>query len=108
MLGASNFVRLKNGDNHADGHKESTLSISANGAGLRWDIDEIWVRDLSPERPKYKSQRWFKMDWRDVHLDREDLRHCCKIWVFRSYKDSMLMPRATEKLHNWYAGATNF
>jgi hypothetical protein len=69
--GRIRFRALKNGDNHADGHKDIDHLYFSEPRGLRWDCDEIWVRDLSPERPKFKSQSWFTKDWRDVHLDRE-------------------------------------
>jgi hypothetical protein len=62
---------LKNGDNHADGHKNIDHLYFSEERGLRWDLDEIWVRGLSPEHPKFKSHRSFTWDWRDVHLDRE-------------------------------------
>jgi hypothetical protein len=39
---------------------------------LRWEIDEIWARDLSAARPKFESQGSFMREWRDVHLDREE------------------------------------
>jgi hypothetical protein len=63
---------LKNGDNHADGHKLIDRLYFSEPRGLRWEIDEIWVRGLSPEHPKFESHRSFTWDWRDVHLDRED------------------------------------
>jgi hypothetical protein len=69
--GRIKFRALKNGDNHADGHKDIDHLYFSEERGLRWDLDQIWVRDLSPERPKFKPQRAFKMDWHDVHLDRE-------------------------------------
>ncbi len=69
--GRIKFRALKNGDDHADGHKDIDHLYFSERRGLRWDLDEIWVRDLSPERPKFKPQRSFKMDWHDVHLDRE-------------------------------------
>jgi hypothetical protein len=62
---------LKNGDNDADGHKNIDRLYFSEERGLRWDLDEIWVRGLSPEHPKFKSHRSFTWDWRDVHLDRE-------------------------------------
>jgi len=62
---------LRNGDNHADGHKDIDPLYFSEPRGLRWQCDEIWVGDLSPEHPKFKSQRSFTRDWRDVHLDRE-------------------------------------
>lgn len=63
---------LKNGDNDADGHKNIDRLYFSEQRGLRWDLDEIWVRDLSPRHPKFKPQRSFTRDWRDVHLDREE------------------------------------
>jgi hypothetical protein len=62
---------LKNGYNHADGHQNIDRLYFSEERGIRWDLDEIWVRSLSPEHPKFKSHRWFTWDWRDVHLDRE-------------------------------------
>jgi hypothetical protein len=70
--GRIKFRALKNGDNHADGHKDIDHLYFSEERGFRWDLDEIWVRDLSPERPKFKPHRAFRMDWHDVHLDRED------------------------------------
>jgi hypothetical protein len=69
--GRIKFRAIKNGDNHADGHKDIDHLYFSEERGLRWDLDEIWVRGLSPERPKFKSHRSFTWDWRDVHLDRE-------------------------------------
>jgi hypothetical protein len=69
--GRIKFRALKNGDSHADGHKDIDHLYFSEPRGLRWDADEIWVRDLSPERPKFRPQRWFTMHWHDVHLDRE-------------------------------------
>src|SRR5882672_11471288 len=63
---------LRNGDNHADGHRDIDPLYFSEPRGLRWQCDEIWVRDLSPERPKFKSQPPFTRDWRDVHLDRKE------------------------------------
>jgi hypothetical protein len=70
--GRIKFRALKNGDNHADGHKDIHRLYFSEERGFRWDRDEIWVRDVSPERPKFKPERAFRMDWHDVHLDRED------------------------------------
>ena len=70
--GRIKFRALKNGDNHADGHKDIDRLYFSEERGFRWELDEIWVRDLSPRHPKFKSQPPFTMDWRDVHLDRED------------------------------------
>jgi hypothetical protein len=70
--GRIKFRALKNGDNHADGHKDIHRLYFSEERGFRWDRDEIWVGDVSPERPKFVTQRAFRMDWRDVHLDRED------------------------------------
>jgi hypothetical protein len=70
--GRIKFRALKNGDNHADGHKDIDHLYFSEERGFRWELDEIWVRDLSPRHPKFKSQPPFTMDWRDVHLDRED------------------------------------
>jgi hypothetical protein len=69
--GRIKFRALKNGDSHADGHKNIDHLYFSDPRGYRWDCDEIWVRDLSPEHPRFKSQRSFTRDWRDVHLDRE-------------------------------------
>ena len=63
---------LKNGDSHADGHKNIDRLYFSEERGLRWDLDEIWVRGLSSQHPKFKSHRSFTRDWRDVHLDREE------------------------------------
>jgi len=71
--GRIKFRALKNGDNHADGHKDIDHLYFSEERGFRWDRDEIWVRDVSPERPEFKPQRAFRMDWHDVHLDRKDL-----------------------------------
>ncbi len=66
------FRALKNGDDHADGHKDIDRLYFSEPRGLRWNCDEIWIRDLSRDHPKFKSQLPnFRMDWRDVHLDRE-------------------------------------
>jgi hypothetical protein len=62
---------LKSGDRHADGHKEIDPLYFSEPRGIRWDLDQIWSHDLSPYRPKFKSQPNFTMDWHDVHLDRE-------------------------------------
>jgi hypothetical protein len=70
--GRIKFRALKNGDNHADGHKDIDHLYFSEERGFRWHLDEIWVRDLSPRHPKFKSQPPFTLDWRDVHLDRED------------------------------------
>ena len=70
--GRIKFRGLKNGDNPADGHRVIDPLYFSEPRGLRWGSDEIWVRDLSPRHPKFKSQPPFTMDWRDVHLDRED------------------------------------
>jgi hypothetical protein len=70
--GRINFRALKNGDSHADGHKNIDHLYFSERRGFRWDCDEIWARDLSPERPRFKPQRSFTRGWRDVHLDRED------------------------------------
>jgi hypothetical protein len=65
---------LKDGDSPADGHKIIDPLYFSEPRGLRWRSDEIWVRDLSPRNPEFKSQPPFTMDWRDVHLDREDFK----------------------------------
>jgi hypothetical protein len=65
------FRALKNGDTHADGHKDIDHLYFSEERGFRWDLNEIWVRDLGPERPKFKPHRAFRMDWHDVHLDRK-------------------------------------
>ena len=70
--GRIKFRGLKNGDNPADGHRVIDPLYFSEPRGLRWGSDEIWVRDLSPRHPKFKSQPPFTLDWRDVHLDRED------------------------------------
>jgi hypothetical protein len=70
--GRVKFRALKNGESHADGHKDIDHLYFSEQRGLRWECDEIWVRGLSPERPKFKSQPPFTMDWRDVHLDRKE------------------------------------
>jgi hypothetical protein len=62
---------LKNGDNDADGHRNIGRLYFSEERGFRWDLDEIWVRGLSPEHPKFEPHRSFTWDWRDVHLDRE-------------------------------------
>ena len=62
---------LKNGDKDADGHQNIDRLYFSEQRGLRWDIDEIWVRGLSPAHPEFKSHRSFTWDWRDVHLDRK-------------------------------------
>src|SRR5882724_1725305 len=70
--GRIKFRALKNGDNHADGHRAIDSLYFSEQRGLRWNCDEIWVRDLSPEHPKFKSKGSFTRDWRDVHLDRQE------------------------------------
>ena len=70
--GRIKFRGLKNGDNPADGHRVIDPLYFSEPRGLRWSSDEIWFRDLSPRHPTFKSQPPFTMDWRDVHLDRED------------------------------------
>jgi hypothetical protein len=70
--GRIKFRGLKNGDNPADGHRVIDPLYFSEPRGLRWDSDEIWVRGLSPRHPKFKPQPPFTLDWRDVHLDRED------------------------------------
>lgn len=70
--GRIKFRGLKSGDNPADGHRVIDPLYFGEPRGLRWGSDEIWVRDLSPKHPKFKSQPPFTMNWRDVHLDRED------------------------------------
>jgi hypothetical protein len=70
--GRIKFRGLKNGDNHADGHRVIDPLYFSERRGFRWASDEIWERDRSPERPKFKPHRAFTMDWHDVHLDRED------------------------------------
>ena len=70
--GRIKFRGLKNGDNPADGHRVIDPLYFSEPRGVRWGSDEIWVRDLSPRHPKFKSQPPFTLDWRDVHLDRED------------------------------------
>jgi hypothetical protein len=63
------FRALKNGDDHADGHKDIDRLYFSEPRGLRWYRDEIW----SGDHPKFKSRPpSFTRDWRDVHLDRED------------------------------------
>jgi hypothetical protein len=69
---------LKNGDDHADGHKNIDRLYFSEERGLRWNFDEIWVRGLSPKHPKYKSDQSFTRDWRDVHLDRVDFEALLK------------------------------
>jgi hypothetical protein len=70
--GRIKFRGLKNGDKHSDGHRVIDPLYFSEPRGVRWGSDEIWVRDLSPRHPKFKSQPPFTLDWRDVHLDRED------------------------------------
>jgi hypothetical protein len=70
--GRIKFRALKNGDNQADGHKDIDRLYFGEERGFRWEINQIWVRDLSPEHPKFKPHRAFWMDWYDVHVDRED------------------------------------
>ena len=70
--GRIKFRGLKNGDKHSDGYRVIDPLYFSEQRGLRWDSDEIWVRDLSPRHPKFKSQPPFTLDWRDVHVDRED------------------------------------
>jgi hypothetical protein len=70
--GRIKFRGLKNSDDHADGHKDIDPLYFSEPRGLRWDCDEIWVRDLSRKYPVFKSRPPFTRDWRDVHLDRED------------------------------------
>ena len=55
--GRLKFRALKNGDSHADGHRIIDPLYFSEPRGLRWASDEIWFSDL---------------EWRDVHLDRED------------------------------------
>jgi hypothetical protein len=69
--GCIKFRALKNGDNHADGHKDIDHLYFSEERGFRWDLDQIWVRDVSPQHPQFVPQRAFRMDWHDVHLDRE-------------------------------------
>ena len=47
--GRIKFRALKNGDNPADGHKDIDPLYFSEPRGLRWDCDEIWVRDLKPK-----------------------------------------------------------
>jgi hypothetical protein len=54
--GRIKFRALKNGDNHADGHKDIDRLYFSEPRGLRWNCDEIWVRDVSDDRPKFKSR----------------------------------------------------
>jgi hypothetical protein len=70
--GRIKFRALKNGDNHADGHKDIHRLYFSEERGFRWERDEIWVHDLSPQHLKFKSQPSFTMQWYDVHLDREE------------------------------------
>jgi hypothetical protein len=56
--GRIKFRGLKNGDNHADGHRVIDPLYFSEPRGFRWASDEIWFRDT--------------MEWRDVHLDRVD------------------------------------
>jgi hypothetical protein len=70
--GRVRFRALKNGDSHTDGHKDIDPLYFSEPRGLRWEFDEIWVRDLSPQNPKFKAQGRLTRDWRDVHLDRGD------------------------------------
>jgi hypothetical protein len=70
--GRIKFRALKNGDNHADGHKDIHRLYFSEERGFRWERDEIWVRGLSPRHLEFKSQPPFTMQWYDVHLDRED------------------------------------
>jgi hypothetical protein len=63
---------LKNGDTHADGHRDVDRLYFSESRGFRWERDEIWVCDLSPQHPKFVPNRAFRMDWHDVHLDREE------------------------------------
>lgn len=72
MLGASKFLALKIGDDHADGHKYIDRLYFSEARGIRWEIDEIWTRDLSPSNPRFKSEGAFMREWRDVHLDRKE------------------------------------
>jgi hypothetical protein len=70
--GRIRFRALRNGDSPADGHKDIDPLYFSERRGLRWNCDEIWVSGLSPRRPTFESQGRFTVDWRDVHLDRED------------------------------------
>jgi hypothetical protein len=70
--GRIKFRALKHGDSHTDGHKDIDHLNFSEPRGLRWDLNEIWVRGLSSQHPKFKSHRSFTRDWRDVHLDREE------------------------------------
>jgi hypothetical protein len=70
--GRIKFRALKNGDNHTDGHRVIDPLYFSEPRGLRWNCDEIWIRDLSSEHPKFKSKGSFTRDWRDVHLDRKE------------------------------------
>jgi hypothetical protein len=70
--GRIRFRALKSEGDHADGHKHIDRLYFSDPRGLRWEIDEIWARDLSAARPKFESQGSFMREWRDVHLDREE------------------------------------
>lgn len=71
--GRIKFRGLRNGGDPADGHKDIDRLYFSESRGLRWYADEIWSRDLSPDHPEFKSRPpFFTMDWRDVHVDRED------------------------------------
>jgi hypothetical protein len=70
--GRIKFRGLKNGDKHSDGHRVIDPLYFSEPRSVRWSSDEIWVRDVSSRHPKFKSQPPFTVDWRDVHLDRED------------------------------------
>ena len=66
------FRGLKNGADHADGHKDIDNLYFSEPRGLRWEADQIWSRAPSRRFPKFEPRPPnFRMDWQDVHLDRK-------------------------------------
>lgn len=71
--GRIKFRGLRNGADHADGHKQIDNLYFSEPRGLRWEADQIWsgapyrrFPDFEPRPPH------FVMEWHDVHLDRKD------------------------------------
>jgi hypothetical protein len=98
--GSVKFRGLKNGDNHSDGHKDIDRLYFSEERGFRWERDEIWVCDVSPQHPRFEPQRAFKMEWYDVHLDRADfevLLRSMSVSVLHGFDPDALGKRNTLK-----------